>query len=146
MTAAVHAIAARLQPNLDPNLVSTTTGRIPAIPAYKQSTKRATIGVLTFPMILSCLRPGVAQVNQHPDVAECLRTCVAAGGSLMVTSIADHADLEMVDQLFSRRDAAQSEPSTMSSRRVWWGTASTKVAFCASIKIYRCWRVSSNTA
>lgn len=130
MTAALHSIAYRLQPTVDLNVVSKPKGRIPT-PTIVETIDQASDDwrtYLSYNFIV--LSPqGVAQVNQHPEVAEALRTCVAAGGSLIVTPVTDQADLEMVDQLLLGRDARQGNPATSLEPQIWWGTELDKIGF-----------------
>ncbi|MEZ6074917.1 MAG: hypothetical protein R3C56_04335 [Pirellulaceae bacterium] len=56
----------------------------------------------------------------------------------MVTSIADQADLEAVDQLFNRRDTTQIDSATMLESQLWWGTELDKIGFLRLEKIDCC--------
>ncbi|MCC7338999.1 MAG: hypothetical protein IT422_28215 [Pirellulaceae bacterium] len=130
MKAAVRTIVSQIHPAVDLNLMSTTTGMPPVLSSV-QAIDQASDDwrtYLSYDFIV--LTPqGVAQVNQQPELAEALCTCVAAGGSLMVTSIADQADLEAVDQLFNRRDTTQIDSATMLESQLWWGTELDKIGF-----------------
>lgn len=130
MTAAVLDIASRSHPDVDPNLISTTTGRPPDLTSVQAIDEASDDWRTYLSYNFIIITPqGVDEVNQHPEIAEALCTCVAAGGSLIVTSIADQADLETVDQMFNRNDTPQSEPATALEPQLWWGTELDKNGF-----------------
>ncbi len=130
MSAAVDTIASRIHPDIDLKAISTTTGRLPELTSVQAIDQASDDWRTYLSYDFTVLTPqGVAQVNQHPRLAEALRTCVAAGGSLIVTSIADQADLETIDQFINHHGATQSDPATMLEPQVWWGTELDKNGF-----------------
>lgn len=126
MSATVRSLADQLHPGVSQTNFSPTTG-LQLNAATLEQISQARVdwrSYLSYDFIV--LTPaGVVEVNQHPDVAEALRTCVAAGGSLMVVSIATPTDFEQVDRLF----AGTGVGATAFEPQAWYGTTLDKSGF-----------------
>ena len=125
--AAVRSLADRLHPDVAQTNFSQTTG-LPINSAPLKEISQASVdwrSYLAYDFIV--LTPaGVAEVNQHADVAEALRACVAAGGQLLLISITEPTDLEQVDKLLC---GVTADSPTAFTPQVWCGTTLDKAGF-----------------